>query len=436
MANRATACNQSLGAVAVTAVMLIGANDLRAEEAWRNLYLDAHPILDVRYRFEFVDQDAAARDAYAHTVRTRAGLETGRFHGLSAGLDVEWIEAIGAEKFNDTINGNTQYPVVADPDDLQLNQLFFVSENTIPETTFKLGRQRIIWDDSRFIGNVGFRQNEQTFDAFRATVTAIPKTELEYVYLDEVHRIFGTDSPNGDFGMESHGIRAQFQPFDALTLTPFALLLDYDSGTQAGLDSQSYGLRLNGKQKLADDVTLLYSGSLAHQSDYGENPQDFDFWHYSIEPGIRFSGITLKAGYEVLEGNGTSAFQTPLATLHKFNGITDQFLTTPPDGLEDLYLSFNYAVPAKGWLSDLSFQAGYHEFWAEDGSTHYGSEWNLGVFKKIPLDAETLNLGLQYASYSADNFSSDTDKLWLTLQFQLKPEPFRSYFATDDPAAN
>lgn len=432
---------RSSGNLALTAALLLilsafGAGRLAAEEDWRNLYLDAKPVLDARYRFEFVDQDGRSRDAKANTVRTRAGLETGRFYGLGVGFDVEWIEAIGSEKFNDTINGKTQYPVVADPDDEQVNQLFIVSENTVPDTMLKLGRQRIIWDNSRFIGNVGFRQNEQTFDAFRGSVSAIPNTELEYVYLDEVRRIFGTDSPQGDFGLSSHGIRGQFTGFDAVTITPFALLLDYDPSSQAGLDSQSYGVLLGGSQALDDDWTVLYEGSLAYQEDYADNPANFDLWYYRIEPGIAYDGFKLKAGYEVLEGDGTNAFQTPLATLHKFNGLTDQFLTTPPDGLEDLYLSFDAPLPGEGWLDDLTFKAGYHQYWAEKGGSHYGWEWDAGIFKKITTDFGSFNLGAQYASYDADNFASDTDKLWLTVQFQISPKPLRHYLGDGGDGTN
>jgi hypothetical protein len=423
-------------AMSVLAAVFFGADDAPADEDWRNLYLDAKPVLDVRYRFEYVDQDAAAKDARANTVRTRAGFETGRFHGFGVGFDVEWIEGIGSEKYNDTINGKTQYPVVADPDDEQVNQLFLVSENTIPDTTFKLGRQRIIWDNSRFIGNVGFRQNEQTFDAFRGSVSAIPDTEIEYTYLKEVNRIFGTDSPAGDFGLNSHGFRAQYTGFDALTITPFALLLDYDPNSQSGLDSQSYGVLLGGGYDVSEDWRLLYEGSLAYQEDYEDNPSDFDLWYYRVEPGIDYSGVAFKLGYEVLQGDGTNAFQTPLATLHKFNGLTDQFLTTPPDGLEDLYLSLSAPVPAEGWLSGITVKAGYHQYWAEKGNEHYGWEWDAGVFKKIPVGFGAFNLGLQYASYDADNFSSDTDKLWLTLQFQISPKPLRKYLDSGGNAAD
>lgn len=417
----------AFGLVALVAAWTLDTTEAEGSEDWRDLYLDAKPVLDVRYRLETVDQDGVAKNATANTVRTRVGVETGRFFGIGAGLDVEWIEAIGAEKFNNTINGKSQYPVVADPDDAQINQLYVVSSNTVPDTLFKLGRQRIVWDDARFIGNVGFRQNEQTFDAFRGVISGIPDTALEYVYLAQANRIFGTDSTAGELDLDSHGIRVAYSGFEALAITPFALLLDYEATSQAGLDSQSYGVLLGGSYALDDDWSLLYSGSLAHQADYADNPSDFDLWYYRIEPGIAYTGIKLKAGYEVLEGDGTKAFQTPLATLHKFNGLADKFLTTPSDGLEDLFLSLDAPLPGEGLLSDLTFKAGYHQFRAEQGSSHYGWEWDAGIFKKIATGFGSFNLGLQYTSYDADDFSSDTDKLWLTLQFKIGPKSLRSY---------
>ena len=421
------------GIVVLATVLALGfGGELQASEDWRDLYLDAKPVLDARYRFEFVDQDGRPKDAKASTLRTRVGLETGRYFGLGVGFDAEWIEAIGDEDFNNTVNGKTRFPVVADPDDEQINQLYIISENTVPDTVFKLGRQRIIWDDSRFIGNVGFRQNEQTFDAFRGIVTAVPDTALEYVYLEEVHRIFGSDSPAGDLDLDSHGIRIQYSGLEPLTITPFALLLDYDAGSQAPSDSQSYGILLGGSQALDDDWSLLYAGSVAYQEDYADNPLDLGHWYYRIEPGIAYKNIKLKAGYEVLEGDGTSAFQTPLATLHKFNGLTDQFLTTPPDGLEDFYLSLNAPLPGEGWLSDLTLKAGYHQFWAEKGGSHYGWEWDAGIFKKFDVGFGAFNLGVQYASYDAAGFSRDTDKLWLTLQFKISAKPLRSYLGDGD----
>lgn len=72
-------------------------------------------------------------------------------------------------------------------------------------------------------------------------------------------------------------------------------------------------------------------------------------------------------------------------------------------------------------FSGLSVAGSYHQYWAEENGTHYGWEWDAGIFKTFDLDGNRIKLGAQYASYSADNFSVDTDKLWLTVQFQLGP---------------
>lgn len=392
-----------------------------------NLFLDAKPILDVRYRFELVDQDGLPKNADAHTVRTRAGFESGRFYGFGLGFDGEWVRAIGSQDFNSTTNGHTTYPTVADPEDLQVNQLYLVSDGTIPQTMVKVGRQRLIWDNARFIGNVGFRQNEQTFDAARVVNTSLPDTELEYVFLDEVHRIFGTDSSVGKLKMNSHGVRIHYSGLPYVTVTPFALFLDYDSASLASLDSQTYGLLVNGLIDAGTGWKLMLEAEGAHQDDYADNPTDFDAWYYRVEPGFGYNAITIKGGYEVLAGDGTTAFQTPLATLHKFNGFTDKFLTTPAGGLRDLYANVSIGLPGKGVLAGLTLKGGYHRYWADHGSADYGSEWDAGIFKTFQTSAGKINVGAQYVSYAADEFATDTDKLWLTVQFQLDPKPVRAY---------
>ncbi len=418
---------RSLLSLAVVLLCAVGANPAWAgSEDWRNLFLDTEITLDTRYRFEFVDQNGFPKNARANTIRTRAGLETGRLYGVGAVFDIEWVEGIGSERYNDTINGKVQFPVVADPEDFQVNQLYLVWKDTIPHTLLKVGRQRIIWDNARFIGNVGFRQNEQTFDAIRGVITALPDTEVEYIYLDEVRRIFGTNSPVGDLGLNSHGIRIHYNGVEGIAITPFALLLDYDPAAFADLDLASFGVLLDGGHDLDEDWTLLYAGSLAYQEDYADNPSDIELWYYRIEGGVGYGAFTLRAGYEVLEGDRTNAFQTPLATGHKFNGLTDQFLVTPPDGLEDLYLSLDVKLPDEGWLSNLVIKAGYHQFWADKGGSHYGWEWDAGVFKKIVTEYGAVHLGLQYASYHAESFSTDTDKLWLTVQFKAAAQPLRN----------
>ncbi len=393
----------------------------------KTLIEDGKPILDARYRLEQVDQSGRAKDAAAHTVRVRAGYETGRIMGIGAGFDVEWVEHLGGQAFNDTINGKATYPVVADPDDFALNQFYLVGDGVIPQSVIKLGRQRVIWDNARFVGNVGFRQNEQTFDAFRLSTNALPDTQLEYLFIDRVHRIFGRDSAAGRLDLRGHGLRVQYRGLEPAIITPFALFLDYDRAAQAANSSSSYGVLVNAKQKFNSNVTAYFAGTAARQDDHGNNAADFDLWYYNAEPGLGFHGWRLSAGVEQLDGNGTQAFQTPLATLHKFNGVTDQFLATPAGGLRDLYGKAKTTLPPIGGVGGIKLFGAYHKFTDDDGSTDYGREWNLGIAKTFSKglgavsDMGPVTFSLQYADYDADTFAVDIKKLWLTVSFKLKP---------------
>ena len=79
------------------------------------------------------------------------------------------------EKFNNTVNRKTQYPVVADPEATEVNQAYLIYGG-IPDTRLQAGRRAIKLDNQRFVGNVGFRQNEQTFDS--ATIANSTLTDL------------------------------------------------------------------------------------------------------------------------------------------------------------------------------------------------------------------------------------------------------------------
>jgi hypothetical protein len=53
--------------------------------------------------------------------------------------------------------------VVADPEGTEVNQVWVGYEKY--DTNVKFGRQTFTLDNHRFIGNVIWRQNEQTYDA-------------------------------------------------------------------------------------------------------------------------------------------------------------------------------------------------------------------------------------------------------------------------------
>ena len=79
-----------------------------------------------------------------------------------------------ANNYNDTnaSNGVEPYSVVADPENIELNRAQF--QYKTKALTVTGGRQRINIDDQRFVGSVGWRQNEQTFDALTGEATIGP----------------------------------------------------------------------------------------------------------------------------------------------------------------------------------------------------------------------------------------------------------------------
>lgn len=357
--------------------------------------------LDVRYRYEHVAQDNALEDANASTVRSRLGYATDPYRGVGAFLEFENVSLVGDENYNSSVNGKTQYATVVDPKGSEVNQAYLAYDG-LPATVLKYGRQRLLLDNHRFVGNVGWRQNEQTFDAFSVVNKSLPKTAITYAHLANVNRITGTD-----VDMSSDLLNVNYSGFAAGTLAAYAYLLDYT--TAVAQSTQTYGLRFSGASKLSDEAKLLYTAEYAQQSDYGDTSVRFDLNYLFAELGGSLRGVSAKLGYEVLEGDGSNAVQTPLATLHAFNGWADQFLVTPAAGLEDVYLSVG------GTAMGIDLLGVYHDYSANQGSGDYGTEWNFQAMKKIN---KIYTVGAKYAGYRAGDLAGkvDTDKFWLLAQ--------------------
>lgn len=124
--------------------------------------------------------------------------------------------------------------------------------------------------------------------------------------------------------------------------------------------------------------------------------------------------MAVTAGYELLgSAAGVRSFQTPLATLHKFNGWADLFLVTPASGLQDIYGGASLKLPKFKALPGLNLAASYHRFESDFGGLHYGDEFDASLGFKLGR----MNLLAKYADYQADRFSVNTSKFWLQLEF-------------------
>ncbi len=367
--------------------------------------------INFRLRNENVSQDGFADNANALTLRTRLKYSTGVFKGFSAVVEVDNVLALD-NNYNSTINGRINRPVIADPKMTEINQAY-LAYTGIKDTTLLAGRVALNLDNQRFVGTVGFRQNDQTYDMAGIITKPVEDFTLTAGYVWNVNRIFSDRHAFGNLDTDSFVVNGKYSGFDFGNLTAYGLFIDLNSPVVYGLSSQTLGIRFDGKKKLGDgNLTAIYEAEFATQSDYKDSPLNYSAQYYHLVAGLSAHGFTGKIGYEVLgSDNGVTSFQTPLATLHKFNGWADKFLATPAGGLEDFYGSLFYKVGGDSPLKGLTIGAVYHDFSADVGGD-YGSEINLLAKKKF---GKNLYGELKYADYNADGFASDTRKLWFTI---------------------
>lgn len=355
-----------------------------------------------RYRFEGVDQVGFPDDAQANTFLSRVTLKTAPLKSWHAVVEFDHIAELNDKDYNDTINGNTTFPVIADPSGSDLNQAY-MQYSYSKDTNIRFGRQRINHNEQRFIGGVAWRQNEQTFDGVRVQNKLAEGLTFDYNFSYNVNRIFGSRSPNGDLESKLHMANVIYKPADGHKLEVFAYHMDFDNA--AALSNRTFGFDYETKGKF-DGGGYRAHVSYATQSDVADSPFDYDADYYALDADLTFAGVTLGVGYELLGADNGRGFTTPLATLHKFNGFADLFLATPGTGLEDTFVKV--ATNIKG----MKIVARYHNFDADEGEANFGEEFNLVATYKFTKQYSML---FKYANYNAQDRAIDTDKIWLQL---------------------
>ena len=379
------------------------------------------PVIDARLRYERVEQTGIANGADAVTARVRAGFEA-RWGNFSLLAESEATLAL-VENYNSGLNGRTTFPLVGDPQNIELNRLQFQYRG-LPKTLVTIGRQRINLDDQRFVGSVGWRQNEQTFDAVRVEWTGIDKLKADLTYSWSDRTIWGIDGGNrfGPARLRSIGGDNVFVNLALTTkvgtLTGFAYLIDQDEPLTLANSNAVYGGRFVGSRPLSKTAKLSYALSYARQSDYRRNPNRYSAGYYAADLGLAVKAFNIGGGIEVLgadRGVALTSFQTPLATLHRFNGWADKFLVTPPDGLVDAYASLGYGWKKPGPFDSIAVVGVYHRFGSDRLGRRYGDEVDVSATAKL----KRYTIILKRADYRATGFATDTRKFWVSLEWAI-----------------
>lgn len=384
--------------------------DLRITEAIRS----GDATLGVRYRFEHVDQDGFSDDANASTLRLRLNYRTAAWQGWTGLVEFDAVEAIGRDDYNSGAGtsgpSRNRYPVIADPDYAEINQLFVEYHPDSDRWWTRLGRQRINLDNQRFIGGVGWRQNEQTYDAAQLNWQANSDLTLSWLIIRRVNRIFADQVAAGNHDHHSHLLHGHWLLSDQHQLDAYHYRLD--NRDVPALSSQTTGLRLSARDA-AESPRWSAHAELAYQSDVADQPVHYSEPYYRLDGRLKAGPVHLQLGLESLGGNrhrSGASVQTPLATLHAFNGWTDQFLSTPDAGLRDVF------VGVEGAVGQWSWNAVWHDFQAEDGSEAFGRELDGSLSRQF---ANGNALLLKAAAFDGDQGRPDVRKFWLMFSTQF-----------------
>jgi len=358
------------------------------------------PMTSFRLRYENVDVANKSEHANAITMRSLIGWQTKPLNNFSVAAQLINVAQLNNDFYDGTPNtfglststpaDKRNYPLVVDPDFTGINQLY-VEWTGLPQTQVRLGRQSVKLDNTRFIGNVEYRQIMQVFDGLAVENKSIKDVELYAAHFEGLRRITSQYISQGNVDI-AHA-RWKHAPGQSLTaygylqnmplngFNPYATSTTTFDGTGfSDNSSRTLGLRADGSRKLEANWQLLYTAEYAKQDAYQAGDSRIDAHYWRLGGGAGFGSWSARLDHERLSSNdGLYGFQTPLATGHLFQGLGDSFLTTPKEGIADTFITVN------GKLLNVQLSAEYHwlnadrDFSVAGGgsSQRYGKELDL-----------------------------------------------------------
>jgi hypothetical protein len=330
-----------------------------------------------------------------------------------------------------TSNGQGARPFVPDPPLTRMDQAWLAYSYT-NWISAKAGIQQINLDNQRFIGDSGWWQNMQTFDAASVGSEPVKNLSLYYSYVWDVHRIYGNVgglSPSfTDYHSSSDLVNISYSGWKYGRFVAYSYLLDLRNAAGDANSCATYGGYFAGNAPVSESLAFDYRAEFAWQTDYASSPLRYGTYYYNLEGGVNIKPFALGAGYEDLGSGvntgvvgGRAAFRTPLATLHPFNGWANVFITTPTDGLRDLYGYAQVTLPAQ-----VPVRFVYHKFDADYGSGNYGQEFDIIASKNF---GKYWVATLEYAYYQGQDAAPgsflataahvDVQKFWAQVEFNF-----------------
>ena len=413
--------------------LLVGGLSVTASAAdGINVLNDVKVSGQIRPRYEYADVKDNGLDAgQALTSRVKLNASANLFgvEGLNANVGLIGVYDFGWSSENGFNQGKTEWSAnpdgsyekivlgpdndkIVDPATAMLSNLEMTYK--VNKTLLHVGRGQVNLDNQRFIGTVGWRQLERSYDSAFIADSTIPNLNILAAYVWGLEGV----ASNAQTNTATVLLHANYKVMDELSITAY----DYMIANFADI----YGAALTGKIN-AGPAKLSYRAEYAMEADntmeYGSNSvtNSVDADYYNIDVSANISGVIVGVDYEFMSGadGDKTTFISPLGTNHKFNGWADVYLGGHAGtGLIDMNGKIGYT--AKGFGKVLAV---YHQFLADtevDGQDDMGSEIDFLYANKISA-VNGLSVLLKGALFSGGDIgqTKDVEKYWVQLDYKF-----------------
>jgi len=381
---------------------------------------------ELRPRFEYANnalssgtKDPLKSDTRTFTtMRTRIGVKATVDSDTSGFIQIQDVRTFGGATPTGAPPSITQTGTSVSASGLDIHQAYIDLKNILDTgLALKIGRQELVFDEHRLIGNIGWIQQGQTFDAVRGyygltdalSVTAFAAKTVAFV----THpTLAATIVPGNGFESSFSGVRLNYSLGGKDRITPYFYHALNASRTGAGPDAvPDIAQRLDyiGAYILThiDRFRIRLDG--AYQ--FGNITNTVDTRAFMLTANVSTNvdianGANVMLWFDYLSGDDGSdptskkTFITPYATNHAYYGFMDNFLNIPSQGLMD--------AAVKVWIKPtkkLKIKVDGHWFRSTESTTAFSSK-DLGkeidVTGIYPL-AKNTKLVLGYSHFFSGN---------------------------------
>lgn len=275
--------------------------------------------------------------------------------------------------------------------------------------SLKLGRQELVYDDSRILGNVGWAQQARSHDLALLKFQTSNKANLHLglAFNQDKENLQGTEyNTKGNYkNMQFAWYNKKVDKINYSFLfmnTGFQYLDATDSDENETRYTQIYGGIVNYKPSKIGFTASLYSQKGKDLSDKSINAYMFNIGaKMSLSSNWKANvGIEILSGTDYDESKDNNSFTPLFGTNHKFNGHMDYFYVgnhVNNVGLQDIYAGLTYSKEKLTFKSALHIFSANAEI-AKNEDKYLGTEIDMALIYKY---SKSVNFSLGYSQMFA-----------------------------------